>query len=389
MKIAVIRGRNMTRFEMQGYEPLMAGHTVTGYASKANNYDLSGIRFPVKRLHTIDEYYDFLPGPGRSLVHGMLLPFGANAKMIGLEKELKNEDIYHSVETFNGFSYQAARCREKYGKKLVLTIWENIPFASVRNFKGLTNNEPAIRYVIEHTDAFIAITERARDALVIEGAPEDRIHVIPAGIDLSRFRPADPDPAIAGSLGLDDRTFTILFVGRMTREKGIYPLLYAAKLAQSDRDLSHVRFIMAGEGPETAEVAHLIRRLGIQDTVKLVGGFSYSQMPDIYNSVDAFVLPSIPRPGWQEQFGMVLVEAMASGLPVISTLSGSIPEVVGDGGSLVQADDPRALYLEIKRLALDEAYRKQLSLKGRERVLREFDICRTSKMMEAVYKKIA
>ena len=389
MKIAVIRGRNMTRFEMQGYEPLTAKHTVTGYASKANNYDLSGLHFPVKRLRSIEECYGFLPGPGRSLVHGMLLPFGANARMLGLDAELKKEDIYHSVETFNGFSYQAARCRERYGKRLVLTIWENIPFASVRNFKGLTNNEAAIRYVIEHTDAFIAITERARDALVIEGAPEDRIHVIPAGIDLSRFRPATSDPVVSASLGMEDGDFTVLFVGRMTREKGIYPLLYAAKLAMLDKDLRQVRFVMAGEGPETQAVLTLIDRLGLKDMVKVVGGISYDRMPEIYNAVDAFVLPSIPRPGWQEQFGMVLIEAMASGLPVISTLSGSIPEVVGDGGALVQSDDPRALYLEIKKLALDDAYRKKLSSQGRERVLREFDIRRTSKMMEAVYEKVA
>jgi len=379
----------MTRFEMQGYEPLTAKHSVTGYAAKDNNYDLSGVHFPVKRLRSIEECYGFLPGPGRSLAHGMLLSFGANAMMFGLEAELKNEDIYHSVETFNGFSYQAARCRERYGKKLVLTIWENIPFASVRDFKGLTSNKAAIHYVLEHTDAFIAITERARDALVIEGAPEDRIHVVPAGIDLTRFQPSASDPAVAASIGVKEGEFTVLFVGRMTMEKGIYPLLYAAKLAMHDKELGHVRFVMAGQGPETGAVLGLIDRLGLKDTVKVIGGFSYDRMPAIYNAVDAFVLPSIPRPGWQEQFGMVLVEAMASGLPVISTLSGSIPEVVGDGAALVQSDDPRSLYMEIKKLALDETYRKKLSSRGRERVLREFDIRRTSKMMEAVYEKVA
>ena len=66
-------------------------------------------------------------------------------------------------------------------KKLVLTVWENIPFASYRTFKGLTDNKKIVDYVRDHTDVFIAITERAKIALQIEGVPEERIRTIPVG----------------------------------------------------------------------------------------------------------------------------------------------------------------------------------------------------------------
>jgi len=86
---------------------------------------------------------------------------------------------------------------------------------------------------------------------------------------------------------------------------------------------------------------------------------------------------------------MVLVEAMASGVPVISTLSGSIPEVVGDGGILIQPNDPLSIYNEVRRLAMDASARKKYSRMGRERALEMFDAVAISKRIESVYRELA
>jgi glycosyltransferase involved in cell wall biosynthesis len=336
---------------MQSYEPLASKYELTGYAGAMNSYDVSGLKFPVRRLHKAEEYYEGLHWPLNSLAYGALLSRGMNYRMFGLEKELADQDILHAAETYNGYSYQCALA--KGNKKLALTVWENIPFASFRNFKGLTNNHKIVDYVKDRTDVFIAVTGRANVALQIEGVPEDRIRDIPVGVDTSRFRPEGRDPLMREHVGAKEDDFLVLFVARLTKEKGVYDLLHAIKLIALDPTLGHVKVAIAGSGPEKDSMASLIGKLGIGDRVRLIGSFTYDEIPKLYHAADAFILPSTAVHYWQEQFGMVLIEAMACGLPVISTRSGSIPEVVGDSGLLIQPNDPLSIYNEIKRLALD------------------------------------
>jgi glycosyltransferase involved in cell wall biosynthesis len=336
----------------------------------------------------MEEYYANLMWPLNSLVYGALLPYGMNYRMFGLEKELRGEDILHAAETYNGYSYQCARVRKAGGKKLVLTVWENIPFQSVRTFKGLTDNERIVDFVKGNTDMFIAVTGRAKKALEIEGIAEEKIKVIPAGIDVSRFNPADPDTAIMEKLGISDGDFVVLFIGRLTREKGVYDLLHAAKLASLDGGLENVKIVFAGSGPEKERLIRLSGKLKVEKYVKFAGSFSYVDMPKLYNAADVFILPSIPVSFWQEQFGMVLVEAMASGLPIISTLSGSIPEVLGEGGILIQPNDPLSIYREIKKLLLDDAFRAGLGLMARKRAEDRFNLPKVSRMIESAYGEL-
>lgn len=388
MKVALVRGSNLNPFEMQSYEPLASKYELTGYAAVKNNYEAGGIKFPVKRLHVAEEYYEGLRWPLSSLIYGAMLPGGLNYKMFGLEREIGDQDILHAAETYNGYSYQCARVRAAGKKKLVLTVWENIPFASYRDFKGLTNNHKIVDYVKDRADVFIAVTGRAKAALQIEGVPEDRIRVIPVGVDTSRFRPEGRDALIREHIGAKDDDFLVLFVARLTKEKGIYDLLHAVKLITLDPALGHVKVAIAGSGPEKDSMARLIGKLNIGSRVRLIGSFPYDEVPKLYHAADAFILPSTAVHFWQEQFGMVLIEAMASGLPVISTRSGSIPEVVGDGGLLIQPNDPLSIYNEIKRLALDASLCRSLGSKARSLVEEQYNLARISGMIDRVYAEL-
>lgn len=388
MKVGIIRGNNLNKFEMQSYEPLIGRYEITGYASSNNNFDTGDLKFPVRRFHIPEEYYGRAPWPLNSIAYGALLPFGFNYHMIGLEKDLADKDILHTAETYTGYSYQAARMKCRRDKKLVLSVWENVPFMSVHKFRGLSSNEKIVRYVRDNADLFIAVTERARTALQIEGVSEDRIRVVPAGVDTDRFKPAAGPSILQSSLGLSPGDFAVLFTGRLSREKGIYDLLYAAKLISRDPELRHVKIIIAGNGPEKANMARMMKSLSIDHIITMAGVFSYAEMPALFNAADVFILPSIPVHWWQEQFGMVLVEAMASGLPVISTLSGSIAEVVGDAGALIQPGDPLSIYREVKHIALDQGYRTELGKKGRTRAMELFNITRVSSMLDSVYKEL-
>jgi starch synthase len=404
LRIAIARGINFNRFEMQSYEPLAVEHELTGYASYANNFEVDGISFTVKRLHTADEYYRFFPGPLKSLAYGLSLREGWNQRMFGLEKALEDKDIIHTAETSTGYSYQAARVKEeKKNKKLVVTVWENIPFLSTHQFmgfdniplladtlrEGLTGNGHIVKYVKDRADILMAVTERAKVALMMEGVPEEKIRVRPMGVDVQRFKPAPPDPSIRDKLGVGSEDFVVLFVGRLGTEKGVYDLVYAARLMALDPDMGRVKLVMAGAGPEKGRLAGLVESLGLRERVKLVGPFPYGQVPMLYNASDAFILPSIPVPFWQEQFGMVLAEAMASGLPVISTHSGSIPEVVGDAGALVQPNDPLSIRAEVKKLYADPVYRDRAGKVARRRALDAFTVEKAAAGIEAIYRELS
>jgi hypothetical protein len=112
---------------------------------------------------------------------------------------------------------------------------------------------------------------------------------------------------------------------------------------------------------------------GLAESFLFIEGRPYDGMRDLYNAADLFVLPSVSTRTWKEQFGMALVEAMACGTPVVSTTSGSIPEVVGDAGILVPANDPKELAGAVASLCLSGALRSELAGKGRARAVERFD----------------
>jgi glycosyltransferase involved in cell wall biosynthesis len=128
--------------------------------------------------------------------------------------------------------------------------------------------------------------------------------------------------------------------------------------------------------------------LELKKNVIIAGNFSYSEIPEIHNLADIFVLPSIPVKNWQEQFGMVLVEALASGKPVISTLCGSIPEVIGNAGILIQPNDPLSLYYAIKKLIIDEDLREKYSKLARTRAEDIFNPEKIALNLKREYEKL-
>jgi len=350
-RVAILRGPNLNLWEMQNYEPLCKSFDITSYTTNQPSFDISHITLPVVKLP---------PHPQNP------------AYMVGLEAELLDKDIIYTADITWIFTYQAAMMKQKFGKRIIALEWENIPFAyeedeQVREMKRFN------RQMVDH---FVAVTERAKDALIIEGVPEDKITVIPMGIDVNRFRPDDEARwRLRKEFGIGIEERVVLFTGRMVWEKGIYDLLYAAKLVTQEESVKdvHFRFVVIGKGSESSGIKSRVEELGVGSVVTFIEGYPYHRMHEMYNMADIFVLPSISTRTWKEQFGMVLIEAMACGLPVISTLSGSIPEVVGDAGILVQSNDPRGLFTAIMKLLKDDTLNKELSIKGRERAINEFD----------------
>lgn len=348
-RVGIVRGPNLNPWEMQNYEPLTGSFDLTAYTTTNPSFDISKVRIPVVQVPPHPE-------------HG--------AYMQGLEFALFDEDLVYSADTTWMFSFQAAKIKEKFGKKLVCLQWENIPFAYEEQ-PGMRELKSAVRGGADH---FIAVTERAREALVLEGVDPGRITVIPMGIDTEWFR---PDAALRDTcraeLGISPGEIMVLFTGRMVWEKGVYDLVHAARLAKAAQGDLPVRYVMVGKGPEREAVMARAGEVGLADSFLFVESHPYDRMRDLNNAADLFVLPSISLRTWKEQFGMVLAESMACGTPVVSTSSGSIPEVVGDAGILVPANDPGELAAAIASLCASAERRAALSEKGRARAVARFD----------------
>jgi glycosyltransferase involved in cell wall biosynthesis len=376
LKIALIRGDDLNKFEMQNYEPLVKKFDLTAYTTHSSKFGINEINIPIKKLHSPQQIVPLFPLPFRRYLQATLHRFGYESVMFGLERELADKDIAHVAEVFNGYSYQAIKTKEKQKRlKVVVTVWENIPLIK-RNIQSFRFYDEELRNkVVRNADLFMAVTERAKRALILEGVEEERIRVVSLGVDLDRFKPTEKNKKLLKTLGLANDNLIILYVGRLTWEKGVYDLLYAVKMIFQDPQFSHkkIKLLYVGSGNESNGIAVTARILGIASNVKIIGHVPYREIHEFYNVADIFVLPSIPTRWWQEQFGMVLVEAMASGKAVISTLSGSIPEVVGDCGLLIQPCDPMSLYYAIKKFALDDGLRKEMGRRAMIHAQRHFD----------------
>lgn len=384
MKLVLARGPNLNKWEMQNYEPLMdMGYYIRGITSKRHIYNVSDIKFPVVKLPLLAELGKNIPR-FNSFVHHL---FGDHECFLGFQKAVEGADIVHTAETFNQYSAQAVNAKRENGHKVVVTCWENIPFQR-EYYPGYKKVKETVR---QGADLFLAVTERSRLSLLLEGVPDNKIRVLPVGIDLQKFCPSDKDVSLLKSLKLEENDFIVLSITRQIREKGLQELLYAARmiiprLPESER--KRLRFVMVGKGPLHNRLIELTQRLGIQDHVCLIPEVPYSQIPAMHNLSDIFVLPSLPTRSWQEQFGMVLIEAMACGKPVISTLSGSIPEVVGDAGILVQPADAVDLANALRELISSPELRKKLSSIGITRARNHYDCKIFAEKIDSIYHSL-
>lgn len=184
------------------------------------------------------------------------------------------------------------------------------------------------RYALRHARGISACNAAA--ARIAEGKGfAGRARVIPLGVDLDRY-----EQRVAAPVG---DAVTVGFLGRLVPEKGLHTLLDAAALEP------RLRLRIAGAGPLAGELAEAAAARGVADRVDLVGPLDPEAVPAFYTGLDVLAVPSIPRAGWTEQFGRVAVEAMASGVPVVTSDAGALPEVVGAAGIVVPTGDSRAL----------------------------------------------
>lgn len=269
---------------------------------------------------------------------------------LGWHMRLFKPDIVHiDEEPYNLSAWQTLFHARRVKAKSLFFSWQNIQRDYPPPFRW------GERWTLNHVDYALMGTESAADVWRAKGY-RGRLRVIPQfGTDPDLFHPAQR-PA---------RPFTVGYFGRLVEEKGVQVLIEA--LGQVGGDW---RGLIVGGGTFAdalkAQAAPYGERIAFRDQVESLA------MPALYHEVDVLVLPSLTRPNWKEQFGRVLVEAMASGVPVIGSDSGAIPDVIGGAGVIVPEDDPAALADALRRVRDDAALYAHLAAAGRVRVLERF-----------------
>lgn len=370
MRIAVVRGANLNPWELANFE--LPAHDVVAIGSQRGTFDAHALEFQSLALRSPAEVVARLPGRLKAAaVH-----FGGDpGYLFGLQEALKGFDIAHTAELSSPYSLQALKARERgHVARVVATVWENIESPPLAN--------PLVarraRRVALGADRFLAISSRARRHLEHAGVPAERIDVIPMGVDIARFAPAPRSSDQRGDL-------RILSVSRLVPEKGVEDLVAALGLLHASGVAASVTF--AGAGPSLERLRRMAGELGVSDRVRFAGVLPYEQLAALHRDHDVFVLASAPRPTWEEQFGFAVVEAMASGLPVLAGDSGSLPEVVGDPRQLVAPHQPQRLADALAALAADPARRAELGAANRRVAQERYDRTLVAQRILAFYER--
>lgn len=359
-KIFIIRGAFLNPFELQNYSPLKEKFEFTAISSK---FPLSDkIDLPLKKLWSPTDLPNF---PFKYPTLNRI--FTDAHKLFGLERVIRGADLVHVAETYYGYTNQAITAKRRgLVKKIISTVWETIP----HNNEGINGRKQYKQLARENVDHFIAVTRRAKNALVKEGVNPNKISVIPVGIDLKKFKVKKEKR--------NKRDINILCVARLVPEKGIEDLLKAfLKIIEKNNNV-HLTFV--GSGPLKGDL------IGYKNI--FVKSIPYSKMASAYNHADIFCLPSRKTKTWEEQFGMALVEAMASGLPIVTTDTGAIPEVCGDTALYSKYSDPDSLRINLEKLIYNEELRQKMGKLARKRALENFDREKVARQIESVYQKV-
>jgi glycosyltransferase involved in cell wall biosynthesis len=175
---------------------------------------------------------------------------------------------------------------------------------------------------------------------------------------------------------------TILFVGRLVEEKGIMDLYQA--FVNVKKEFDQVKLKVVGDGLLKEQLVKLIRQDHLENDT-IITSSNYQNMAKIYQSANIIVVPSKTTRTWEEQYGMVLLEAMASGLPIIAYRSGAIEEIVGNAAILVDEGKINNLTKQLILLINSQNLRIKLGKMGRRRTEREFDAQKTANRLEEIY----
>lgn len=279
-------------------------------------------------------------------------------------------DIVHiDEEPYNLATFHANWLARRSGAKTLWFSWQNLRRKYPPPWVWME------RYNLHHIDYALAGSQTAGQVWRAKGYTGPLAVIPQFGVDPHLFTPPTTPRATTA--------IHIAYVGRLVPEKGIDVLLRALVDLAGNWELT-----IQGSGPEETYLRQLAHSLGLADRVTFRALISSIDMPNFYRQVDILVLPSRSRANWTEQFGRVLIEAMACGVCVVGSNTGEIPHVIGKAGVIFPEDDAVALQSVLDRLIRFPSLRLELRQYGRERVLSHFTQRGIAQDTVGIYKEI-
>ncbi len=295
-------------------------------------------------------------------------------------------DIFHiDEEPYNLATFQAMRLARAAKARTVVFSWQNLfrryppPFSMME------------RYVLNHTDALIVGNSESGGVWERKGYTGPMYLIPQFGVDPAIYYRRDRVVRRGRRSVFKHRNvnspsqpaLVIGYVGRLVEEKGIEVLLQATSRLRGPWMLQ-----ILGNGPNRERLEKMSQWLGIQARVTFDHKMPSTHLPNYLSGLDVLVLPSLTRANWREQFGRVLIEAMACDVITLGARSGAIPEVIGDAGLTFAEGNIEELQAHLQRLIDDVVLREDLRRKGRQRVINKYTQAAVAQNTIKVYRKI-
>lgn len=329
-------------------------------------------------------------GLGKDDLPGQLCAFAAGVMRTAAGRPEQWYDVVHSHYWLSGqVGWLAA---DRWNVPLVHTMHTMARVKNAQLAEGDSAEPPGREIgeaqVVEAASVLVANTDEEAGQLVrLYDADPDKVHVVPPGVDLGVFRPGDQSDA-RRAIGVPEDAELVLFVGRIQPLKAPDVLIRAAAELMR-RDPTRRDKLMVGVlgGPSGSGLAHpeslqeLAGELGLEDRVRFVPPVSRAELAQWYRAADLVTVPS-----YSESFGLVAVESLASGTPVVAAAVGGLPVAVGDGGILLDGHDP-ALWADAIAELLDDDERRQALAAAGVRHAAGFGWDRTVDRLDEVYRQ--
>jgi glycosyltransferase involved in cell wall biosynthesis len=315
-----------------------------------------------------------LTGPHRYVARYVFYP-------LRLRREAKGADLVHILDHSYAHLLPAAKPR-----RVVVTVHDLMPVIVLRSPTDGWRESVRNRFLrkslksLRQADAFIVGTEWLRQELASWLGDDRRIRVVPFGVDRSFFtESANARVAGRNAWRIPEDAFVVLHVGSTVERKNVPLVLQTVARLRADGEEA---YLLQVGGRLTSEQEHLADRLGLRRFVRSVPAVDESTLRRAYRAADVLLFPSL-----YEGFGLPVLEAFASGLPVVTSGAGGLREVGGDAVRVVESRDATAYVEMLRELAADPSAREALVEEGRRRA-REFTWQRTAERTAEVYREL-
>lgn len=306
-------------------------------------------------------------------------------KLKKIAREVQPDIIHIDEEPYNLATFHAMRVARAVGAGTVVFTWQNLRRSYPPPFRWME------RYVLHHADVLLVGNNEAGEVWQAKGY-DGPIYLIPQfGVDPAVYyrheRPIRKERRSVIRYRKAQRpsqpALVIGYVGRLVEEKGLEVLFLAASKLVGPWTIQ-----ILGDGPDRPRLEQMVQWLGISGRVTFDQRMPSTHLPHYFSGLDVLVLPSLSRANWKEQFGRVLIEAMACDVITVGARTGAIPKVIGEAGLTFTEGDVDELRSQLQLLIDNVTLRDDLRGKGRQRVVENYTQEAVAKHTVNVYRQI-